>query len=354
MLVQSSRPRSPALTAEPLPEPKVAVLLNANAKKVTDKVIHRVSHVVPEEDLFVSRQLSDCERIARQVVDRRYSTVFTGGGDGTFMAFVNAINAELAARRIARPPRFGVLKLGTGNSLANLVGASGLSGDGILDDILRARANEVPSVRRLEMLTCEGRMAPFAGLGYDAALLNDYNALKKVAKVAKPLVETQAGYLMALGLKTIPHYMVNPKPIQAEIVAEGRAMKLGPDGKATQIYASGDVLFRGGLNVIAASTVPCYGFNFKMFPFVGKRRGMFQLRASSVSTLACVANLPSLWKGHWRHPAIHDFMVEGATIRLERPMPLQIGGDAEGERESLSLGLAEKSFDLVDFTAALN
>src|SRR6476659_2700817 len=56
---------------------KVAVLLNANARKVTAKVVRALSHVVPEEDLFVSRSEMDARRIAQAVVDRRYGTVFS-------------------------------------------------------------------------------------------------------------------------------------------------------------------------------------------------------------------------------------------------------------------------------------
>jgi hypothetical protein len=354
MLVQSTRPRRALLAPEALPEPKVAVLLNFNAKRVTAKVVQRVGHVVPAEDVFVSKTFADADRIAKQVVAGNYTTVFTGGGDGTFVAFYNAIQRELEAQGHGRMPRFGILKLGTGNSLANLVGASSTSGDGILDDILRARANEVPSVRRLDLVRAEGRVAPFVGMGYDAALLNDYNTLKNTAPVGKAFLATQAGYLLALAGKTLPHYMLNPRPVQGEIVCQGRGMKLDADGKVTHVFNTGDVLYRGGLNIVAAGTVPCYGFNFKMFPFAGKRRGMMQLRASSIAGLTAVANLPSLWKGTWRHPGIHDFLVEGATARFEREMPLQIGGDAEGYRKELTLGLSERSVELVDFTSTLN
>lgn len=348
MLVQSTRPRTAALAAELSPEPKVAVLLNANAKRVTEKVVHRVSHVVPEEDLYLSRTMDDCAAIAKKVVERRYSTVFTGGGDGTFMAFANAINAEMQARGISRAPRFGVLKLGTGNALANLVGASSLSGDGILDDILRARANEVPSVRRLDLLTCHDQMAPFAGLGFDAAILNNYVDLAKKGLKGGP------GYFGSVVFKTLPHYLANPKPVQGEVVCEGRAMKLDPDGKVTHIFGKGDVLYRGPMNIVAAGTVPCYGYNFKIFPFAGKRRGMMQLRVAAVSSLTCLGNLPSLWKGTFRHPDIHDFFVDGASVRFEKVMPLQVGGDAAGMHDRVSFGMAERSVDLVDFTSVLN
>jgi hypothetical protein len=248
----------------------------------------------------------------------------------------------------------GVLKLGTGNSLANLVGASPLQGDGILDDILRARAGEVPSVRRLDLLSVDGKLAPFAGMGYDAAILNDYVDVTKAAGSAKPLVSGAPGYFMAVTMKTIPYYLMHRKLVQGEVVCEGRAMKMGQDGKVAQIFGKGDVLYRGPLCMISAGTVPCYGFQLKMFPYAGKRRGMMQLRAASVSPSSCVANLPGLWKGTWRAPEIHDFLTDGATVRLERPMPFQISGDAGGWRDQVSFSMAERSVDLVDFTATLN
>jgi hypothetical protein len=42
------------------------------------------------------------------------------------------------------------------------------------------------------------------------------------------------------------------------------------------------------------------------------------------------------------------------NIRFERPMPLQIAGDAEGYRDSLQLGMAKDPIELVDFTGAVH
>ncbi len=336
------------------PEPKVAVLLNANAKRVTDKVIHRVSHVIPEEDLYVSRTLDDARIIAEKVVERRYHTVFTGGGDGTFVAFVNAIRAEILAAGGSRMPRFGVLKLGTGNSLATLIGASSLDGDGILDDILRARADEVPSVRRVDMLELDGQLVPFAGLGYDGAVLNNYMELTRQAGPAKDFVAGGLGYFMAVAFKTIPHYLVHPKPVQAEVVCEGRGMRMGADGKPTHTYQAGDVMYRGPVKMLSASTVPHYGYGFRMFPYAGTRRGMMQVRAATVGATAVLSNLPGAWNGTFRPPEIHDFLCDGASVRLERPMPMQVAGDAGGYRDHVKFKVADRSVDLVDFTATLN
>ena len=88
MFVHSARTTArsliPAIQADT--EPRVAVVLNANARHVTASVIRSLSHVVVEEDLFVSRSPMHVRRIARTVLERRYPIVFCGGGDGSFAA----------------------------------------------------------------------------------------------------------------------------------------------------------------------------------------------------------------------------------------------------------------------------
>jgi diacylglycerol kinase family enzyme len=179
MLVPDLRPADSQGLPQAVPsaEPKVAVLLNANARKVNARVVRALSHVVPEQDLFLSRSELDARRIVQTVLERNYHTVFTGGGDGTFMGFVNEVYRQLENRgRLPgqRAPRFGVLKLGTGNAIAHFTNASDTRNDGILHDVLRARANEVPGSRRMDLLSVDGQRAPFAGMGVDGKLLNDY------------------------------------------------------------------------------------------------------------------------------------------------------------------------------------
>src|SRR5580692_4483219 len=116
---------------------RVAVLLNPNAKRVSAAVRGAIANVVSPEDIFVSHSESEARRIARTVVARGYQTVFTGGGDGTFMGFLNKICDCVGSTRL---PRFGILRLGTGNALASHVGAASARGAGVLDDLLRVRA----------------------------------------------------------------------------------------------------------------------------------------------------------------------------------------------------------------------
>src|SRR5690606_7213748 len=129
-------------------------------------------------------------------------------------------------------PRFGVLKLGTGNALAGMVGAA--PGVGIVDDVLRARAGQVPSVRRIDLLLSKGRATPFAGVGLDAALLNDYVAVKR--RMGEGFLKRWAtgapGYALAVASRTLPTYLRRRNNPEIEVVnGKSSAVLLGPDGR---------------------------------------------------------------------------------------------------------------------------
>src|SRR5215831_11757875 len=124
----------PAL--QPASEPRVAIVLNANARQVTPKIIRSLSHAVAEEDLFVTHSPMQVRRIAKTLLERRYPIVFCGGGDGTFAELVNEVFHQLEQNGLKparRAPRFGILKLGTGNGLASVVSASTPRGDRMLE-----------------------------------------------------------------------------------------------------------------------------------------------------------------------------------------------------------------------------
>jgi diacylglycerol kinase family enzyme len=332
----------------------VAVLLNAHARKVTPRVLRALSHVVPRGDLYVSRSPLDARRIAHAVVEQGYDTVFLGGGDGTFMGFADEVLNLVARRRVGKLPHFGVLKLGTGNGLASLVNASPVRGGGIVDDVLRARAGEVPGYRRLDLLSIEGRRAPFAGLGVDAQLLNDYVWLKE--NVAEGwlsrLLTGSRGYAAAVLLRTLPQALFRDLAVGCEIRNQSQtlAFRLGPDAKPLQSFAPGEVLFRGPAMIAAASTIPFYGYGVRIFPFAGRSPGMMHLRVGVVRPLSVVAHLGSLWRGTWFPPGVQDFVTAGVEVRFDRPVPFQLGGDAAGERAAVSFAVAPERVSLVDFS----
>ncbi len=340
-------------------EPRVAVLLNANARKVSERTRRLLSHVVAEGDLFFSRSELDLRRIAQTVVDRRYDIAFLGGGDGTFTGFVNEIARQVEARRRHHwtpMPTFGVLKLGTGNSIAAVVNASSTRGDGILDDVLRARAGEATGRKQLDLLMVDGKRTPFVGMGIDGRLLNDYVWVKKTLGQGplKSVFTGGGGYFASVGFKTVPYFFTHPTRVDCEVVngRAGVAYRINPDGSTGQVIREGETIFRGKMMLACAGTVPFYGFGFKMFPFAGKKPGFMHLRLADVHVSRILANLPKLWAGEWFPEGVHNYYARDVEVRFKEPMPMQLSGDAEGARESFKISVAHEPIELVDFTSA--
>jgi diacylglycerol kinase family enzyme len=334
----------------PPSERRAAVLLNANAKQVNARVRADLARVVPREDLFFSRTADEAQRIAQAVVARGYRTVFTGGGDGTFVGWMNRI-LDACRRTRAPAPRFGVLALGTGNAVAHLVGTRSGTAARALDSWRDGRA---PGTRRLEVLSCDGRRTPFAGIGVDAALVNDYRWLKErlAGTAAGSLATGITGYFLAGMLRSAPRAALERRPPYCEVVnAGGPAHRLDASGRPVgPPVLTGELLYAGPCMVAAASTVPFYGFGMRAFPFASDRPGSMQVRLLTTMAVPTVLwNLPRLWSGSLAHPALLDFHAERVSVTFERPMPLQVAGDAEGWRDRVDLAMAEEVVDLVDF-----
>ncbi len=350
---------------------KVAVLLNANAKKVTSRVRTKIERLEASTDVFLSHSLEEADEILDTILDRGYTTLFTGGGDGTIVQTVRSLfhkTGRVTTRGqfkrdlrwlqpVPRPrtplPALGVLKLGTGNALASVVGAGKYHQD--IVKICRAvDEGQDPLTLTLPFMESDGDVFPFAGLGWDAAILNDYNRLKNSTNspVLRSLTNTVAGYLVAAIGITAPQMLIR-RPPEVEIRTLGPAALLGPDGSPLKQYSRGEVLYRGPANVVAFATVPYYGYDLQVFPFAHNLTNRFQLRISTMSVPEVLAHLPSIWRGTYRSPRLFDFHCERITMSFSRPVPYQVGGDAKGERDSLTVGLAESPVSFVDFRTAL-
>src|SRR5262249_54146856 len=217
---------------------------------------------------------------------------------------------------------FGILKLGTGNGLASVVRASTPRGDRMLEDVLRAKAGETAGVRRLDLLLVEGRRTPFAGLGADGKLLNDYVWVRDhLAKgMFKGLFSGTGGYFSAVALKTLPHYLVHRAAVECEVLngLTAPAYRLAPNGSVLgEPIAPGAPIFRGRLMMAAAGTIPFYGFGLKMFPFAGQRPGMMHLRLGAASPPALLVKLPAIWEGRSVPRAGQDFPAKSGLVRVE-------------------------------------
>jgi diacylglycerol kinase family enzyme len=136
-----------------------------------------------------------------------------------------------------------------------------------------------------------------------------------------------------------------------EVRTRGVAHRLDSFGRPVgPALGPGATLYTGPALIAAVSTIPCYGYNFKLFPFAGSRRGMMQLRIGNVSVPAALARLPSLWQGT-SFEGVFDFWVEDVEVRVDRKAPFQIGGDAEGYRDYARFTMWKDAVELMDFSS---
>jgi len=332
--------------------PRIAVVVNGNARSVNDEVISTLDRILAGGDLFVSRQLSDLREIAKTILGRGYSTVLTGGGDGTFTAVVTAVVKE--ARRQEQPiPRFGLLKLGTGNALAWVVGATSSGLRGLSADIDRLRADA--GSRPMHLVEVEGRIAPFCGFGADAQLLADYDKTKGML-LRTPLRSVAPGalsYGLAAVTRTIPSSVFLPMPHVRISNAGDTAFRIGAKGsRVGGPFVNGDTLYEGPARIVALSTIPYWGFGFRAFPYANERVDRMQLRLSTISAGPFLRNFKAIWRGDFEgSDVIFDYLVEAVRIEVDPPSAFQIGGDYFGIREKIDAQLTAEPVRIVDFYA---
>jgi diacylglycerol kinase family enzyme len=332
---------------------RIAVVVNGNAKSVTAEVIETLDQILDSGDLFVSRRVEESEAIAHTLVERGYGTILTGGGDGTFTVVVSAVVSE--ARRRGMPvPRFGLLRLGTGNSLAWVIGASKAKagGRGLEADL--ARLKQDAGSRDLRLVEAEGLMSPFCGFGIDAIMLRDYNKVKS-ALARGPLKRLAAGpvsYAVAATTHTIPRFLVRPTP-HCRVINEGSdAYRIGERGAILgSPIRKGSVLFEGPAKVASVGTIPYFGFGFRFFPYAEDRPDRMQLRLANITSFTFVTRFGPIWRGEYENlETVFDYFVDDVTIEMDPPTPFQIGGDVLGERSRVRVRLAPP-IRIVDFYA---
>ncbi len=329
---------------------RVAVVVNGNAKQVTDDLVEILDQIIESGDLFVSRNLDEGRDIARRITEQGYRTVLTGGGDGTFTQMVTWI-AQEAERLDRQPPRFGLLRLGTGNALAWVVGAQNSRSRGVFADLARLKAQG--GSRRLRLLDVDDKLAPFIGFGADALALQHFAELKQ-ALSRVPLIRRFAGGLLAYGVavaaRSGPEVFFRPRP-RVRIVNEGsEAYRLGVNGQAVgSPVGRGEVLYSGPCTIVCMSTIPYWGFGARVFPYAHDRDDRCSLRVVDFGPLVMAWNLRALWKGTYRGDLLHDFLVDRVSIQFEHPVAFQIGGDPVGCRQGASVGLSRRQIDVVDY-----
>jgi diacylglycerol kinase family enzyme len=330
-------------------------VVNGRAKSVTREVISMLDQILLGGDLFVSRSFAEASEIAQTVIDRGYGTVLTGGGDGTFTTMVTKVVHE--ARRQGKPlPRFGFLKLGTGNALAHVVGASGNKGRELAADIQRLKIDA--GSRKIGLVEVEDTLTPFCGFGIDARVLEDYERTKRAfaRTPLKKAVSGLFGYAVAATTRTIPKYAFEKGPICKVTNLGADAHRIGEKGQAVGApIAKGEILYEGPARLVGISTIPYYGFGLRAFPFAEERSDRMQLRIVNTGLLQFAMHLGEIWRGSYHDASsVFDYWVEEISIEMDPPTSFQIGGDLVGKRSKINVRMSPKPIRLVDYYAPPN
>ena len=165
------------------------------------------------------------------------------------------------------------------------------------------------------------------------------------------LIGGRARYAIAVALRSVPRFVLAKLP-EIEVVNTGEIayridQKTGRVDEDQPIL-TGETMFRGRAALCSSSTIPYFGFKMRAFPYVDRIPGRFQLRCSTASATKTLMNLPAVFRGEYRSPRLHDFLCAAVSVRMERPVAVQIGGDlADGLRDELALGLADESVRLL-------
>jgi diacylglycerol kinase family enzyme len=330
----------------------VLAILNANARQTTDRTARELRLALPAADVVVTRSLEEAaEALDTHRADRR-ELLLSGGGDGTVTSLVNML-AEGRRPGTIGPP-VGVLRLGTGNGLGNVLGAGSFT-----ETMARLpRMPLPPPTVHFDLVNVEGKRSHFAGTGWDARILADYqrNYVDRTG-LARRVHESLFGYLWALGKYTVPeeHAILREKG-QAEV----EVTNLGPPaytvdaaGKVKPLPRgeTGAILYRGPTSVATCVASPEWGFRFRAHPHARKKAGWLNVRVYDRPVLEAVRNMHRLWRGVHPQPGMHDFFVQRVRMRFSRPVPFQIGGDPQGMRDEIHYDLADSGVDLVDWQA---
>jgi len=311
-------------------------IVNGNARRVDRRVRARLEQALPGGVRFTT-SLDEAREVIRQDIARGVDLLVLAGGDGTVVMGL-ALVAE-ACRGAGRPePAIGVLRLGSGNAIADTVGATA---DPAADLARLIRGDGTP--RTIPLIDVLGVRAPFVGLGVDAQLLEDHHAVgRAIDRVpgARRFVGGAARYALSVALRSVPRFAAGHRAHAVVTNLGAPAIELARSGPTGREVAAGDVLWRGACTLIAGATIPFFGFGLKMFAFGDARRDRFQLRCGDAGLLEIVRNTPAAFRGDYFSDHVRDFLCDRVAIELDTESPIEAGGELLGRSRRVELGLA--------------
>ncbi|CAE7506101.1 unnamed protein product [Symbiodinium microadriaticum] len=255
----------------------------------------------------------------------------SGPGGLLFAARSRMLRREAVPDAVS--PTMCVLRLGTGNALAYVTGAQkNFFGD--LDHLVQELSDEKKPVPEIPTSTItvipeglpddqpESINCFFAGLGYDARMLQDYMWLRDKTKdstVLRKLVHNPFGYVVALLMRTLPATMRGEHVFHVKVtnLADKAYYMDSRRGDWALKHEKDAVIYEGDVGIVSVGTVPFYGGGFRLFPFAGMRLGYAHLRLSHIHPAVATFNIRHLWQGTYRdHEHVHDFLVKDVMLEV--------------------------------------
>lgn len=325
----------------------LAILVNANAKRGGRRIAAQLGREFPRAEIKLTKSIGEIATWLKTLRDPK--CILAAGGDGTSIALLNSLQ-EIFPEDTPFPT-IGMLPLGTGNAWARSSGARKLGF--AVKSIQRATDFPLPT-RRFGLVEVEGGLASFSGVGWDAQVLNDYkNQLDAAVGLGKPVAKSVYGYLSAMLFRTAPKTIVFGRPhLIIENLGE-EVFTLTPSGRVIPLEGAkhGTVLYDGPMSVCGAATCPEYGYGFRAYPFAERYLGLLNVRVYDRAALSAIKDIPKIWSGQHPLRGMRDWFTTAVRMTFSRPTPLQIGGDAVGERLSIEYRISKRQVSVVDFRA---
>ncbi len=284
----------------------------------------------------VTESLEEARYVVRAELARGLDLVVLGGGDGTVVMGLSLI-AE-ACRGAGKPePAIGVLRLGSGNAIADTVGATE---DPETDLVKLSRG--FGAWTKVPMIDVLGVRAPFVGMGVDAQLLEDHEAVSRVVDrvpVARSVIGGGARYALSVALRSVPRFATSRRPNVIVTNRGAPAIAMKREGATGATIAKDQRLWEGACTLVAGATIPYFGFGLKMFAFAGERAGKFQLRCGDAGLFEILRSTPAAFRGEYFSKNVTDFLCDRVTVELDEETAIEAGGELLGRRRNLELSI---------------
>jgi diacylglycerol kinase family enzyme len=313
---------------------RAIAIINGNSRNVRGRMRSKLEKVAPGR-VFFTRSLDEARELIRQQIGVGVDLIVLGGGDGTVVMGLTLIGE--ACRGTGRPePAVGVLRMGSGNAIADTVAATD-DPVGDLTDLFAARA----TWKQTPLIEVLGVRAPFVGMGLDAMMLEDNQTIgRAVDRVpGGRFVGGAARYAMSVALRSIPRFATASRPT-ATITNLGapaiEMTKLGPSGRT---IPNNVVMWKGEVTLVAAATIPFFGFGLKMFAFASAKPGTFHLRCAEVGLFEALRSVPAAWRGNYFSDNVRDFLCDRVQIELDSATAIEAGGELLGRRTTVEIAM---------------